>query len=496
MKLYEKIKYLATTILIISLVFGQFSLLTIEANEGYQNNTGSYNCYAYAINRITINGKFYYYDSNNPTYQPGDISKDYRNVVFTPPYTIDKIKCNTLRDLYAMGHTDVMVYNIIRNVNVYNAMLASIDFSTKELICFRVGSSDYHFMRYDSATNAWYHKNGYAPIYKYTDNNGIPSNDVNWVSDNNVYDSEIIYLVYNKLQINIPENGELEQNITVKGGVDEGLNYNPIYCCGGVACCNPDGVCSCENEIVYGGKDVVYELIMPELCDYSIRLTSNDANFNYQLYSYNMYNGDYVLYSSGTSNQNGSLYEVNLISSLSAGKYYLRLDFGRNSYSDKTVSLVANSTPHLYTDDYDPYSTTQHKAYCWCGAYELQNHSLGDGLCILCGAPHIHDYSDRYVPKTNSTHISYCGCGSTSIQPHVVSAGAFSGGNKYAICLACGGTATTGVVLHQAVWNLPRSENGSFILPDGIIVLVDEDIEAYFDGTLVFYNPNDNLETE
>ena len=30
--------------------------------------------------------------------------------------------------------------------------------------------------------------------------------------------------------------------------------------------------------------------------------------------------------------------------------------------------------------------------------------------------------------------------------------------------------------------------NGSYILPSGIIVLVDSDIEAYLNGTLVFYD--------
>jgi hypothetical protein len=34
--------------------------------------------------------------------------------------------------------------------------------------------------------------------------------------------------------------------------------------------------------------------------------------------------------------------------------------------------------------------------------------------------------------------------------------------------------------------------NGSYILPSGITVLVDEDIEAYENGTLVFYD-KDNL---
>jgi hypothetical protein len=32
------------------------------------------------------------------------------------------------------------------------------------------------------------------------------------------------------------------------------------------------------------------------------------------------------------------------------------------------------------------------------------------------------------------------------------------------------------------------SVNGSYILPNGIIVLVEEDVEAYLNGTLVFYD--------
>ncbi len=35
------------------------------------------------------------------------------------------------------------------------------------------------------------------------------------------------------------------------------------------------------------------------------------------------------------------------------------------------------------------------------------------------------------------------------------------------------------------------SLNGSYILPNGIIVLVDEDIEVYLNGTLVFYNKDE-----
>ena len=81
-------------------------------------------------------------------------------------------------------------------------------------------------------------------------------------------------------------------------------------------------------------------------------------------------------------------------------------------------------------------------------------------------------------------------------EPHVVSRGAFSSGNKYASCLVCGGKAAVGMALIQGIDGLPHSENGSFILPNGVIVLVDEDIEAYFNGTLEFIYPDDNLETE
>ena len=38
------------------------------------------------------------------------------------------------------------------------------------------------------------------------------------------------------------------------------------------------------------------------------------------------------------------------------------------------------------------------------------------------------------------------------------------------------------------------SVNGSYIDSNGIIILVDADIEAYLKGELVFYKDDDNLE--
>ena len=39
------------------------------------------------------------------------------------------------------------------------------------------------------------------------------------------------------------------------------------------------------------------------------------------------------------------------------------------------------------------------------------------------------------------------------------------------------------------------SLNGSYIMPNGIIILVDEDIDAYLNGDLIFYDPNENVES-
>ena len=42
-----------------------------------------------------------------------------------------------------------------------------------------------------------------------------------------------------------------------------------------------------------------------------------------------------------------------------------------------------------------------------------------------------------------------------------------------------------GSIIHS-VMKTHKTENGSYILPNGIIVLNELDLEAYFDGTLVF----------
>ena len=62
-------------------------------------------------------------------------------------------------------------------------------------------------------------------------------------------------------------------------------------------------------------------------------------------------------------------------------------------------------------------------------------------------------------------------------------------------CMLCGATIDlVGSFGESFIQNIQKvTLNGSYILPNGIIVLVDEDVEAYLNGTLVFYD-KDNLQ--
>ena len=143
-----------------------------------------------------------------------------------------------------------------------------------------------------------------------------------------------------------------------------------------------------------------------------------------------------------------------------------------------------------YTHHYQQYTDYAHKAFCECGEYVLEDHRhLAPSYdCIFCGAEHEHTYETSYEWISDKSHTAYCVCGESHIEGHVVSATAFPiHGRK--VCLLCGGLASEGFS-QMAVGSLPHTENGSYITPDGITVLADEDIEAFLNGTLEFIYPS------
>jgi hypothetical protein len=111
--------------------------------------------------------------------------------------------------------------------------------------------------------------------------------------------------------------------------------------------------------------------------------------------------------------------------------------------------------------------------------------------CLDCGyidesTRESHTY-ENWAYLNETTHISECACGArgTTTQPHLFT---FPDSTGKMTCRGCGYVKYEGRDFGGVILANPRvSVNGSYILPDGNVVLADEDLEAYLNGTLVFY---------
>ncbi len=147
-----------------------------------------------------------------------------------------------------------------------------------------------------------------------------------------------------------------------------------------------------------------------------------------------------------------------------------------------TKCYKVETNTHAYTHSYEQVNVSMHNEYCVCGNF----------------TSNYHNYDHSYLWVSYTMHRAECCCGAKTTQGHAVSSNAFTGGKRYATCLLCGGSAEMGFV--QLTINSSAitrvTINGSYILPNGVIVLVDEDIELYLNGTLEFHKKDSQLLTE
>ena len=110
-----------------------------------------------------------------------------------------------------------------------------------------------------------------------------------------------------------------------------------------------------------------------------------------------------------------------------------------------------------------------------------------------------HSFTEwtQHTPARHIECCEYCGEKGTITSPHAIRKEDIS--KLFANCMVCGQL----VNLKNTIVNVPEMNkitqvtlNGSYILPNGIIVLVDEDIEAYENGTLVWYDKDDLPQTQ
>lgn len=124
------------------------------------------------------------------------------------------------------------------------------------------------------------------------------------------------------------------------------------------------------------------------------------------------------------------------------------------------------------------------------------NGSKHSVVCLECGyvsAEESHDYD--YLPYNNEKHKGVCECGLESLTPHIVES--ISGSGIRGICMLCGETVVIGGGTIMPLGNNDGTmdtltidteiefitENGSYVLPNGVIVL--SDYEQYLSGDIV-----------
>ncbi len=119
---------------------------------------------------------------------------------------------------------------------------------------------------------------------------------------------------------------------------------------------------------------------------------------------------------------------------------------------------------------------------------EFTSGTATGNINIAVDAPvHVHEYLG-WLYKNDTTHYQKCvDCHHEETGAHVVKVNTVV--NNVGRCLLCNGLVNFDNGFGQIIHNVQKvSINGSYILSNGIIVLVDEDVEAYLNGTLVFYD--------
>ena len=183
-------------------------------------------------------------------------------------------------------------------------------------------------------------------------------------------------------------------------------------------------------------------------------------------YSYSIYN---------SCRRKHSLSDGNMMAVASYGN----LDYYKCKYCRYVASFDSNVVQN-YTKTY--YDNTLHKCVNNVDGLEYtfyEEHNLN-----------AYVYLDAY------THRFSCACVTgAQIETHTILASDIVEGIYYAPCMGCGYLLDLRDDYYNSIASISRvSINGSYILSGGIVVLVDEDVQAYLDGTLVFYHP-DNIPT-
>lgn len=241
--------------------------------------------------------------------------------------------------------------------------------------------------------------------------------------------------------------------------------------------------CSAALEIIVPRNRIADYKNASGWSNYNGSIISNDSNY----ICCNIYSSSNEIIGNNISQGGNILYKLNVHNKES---YIISVISGTNTniklYNSNFVLIDSNSTTitaTLYNDNIY-YISLEHSDNATSGIINVN---------IIKNPNHVHAY-DCYIWYNNTKHKKECECGTSGgYEPHVVSQDAFQSGQQYATCLLCGGSASLGFIGTYSESSYPYTTNGSFILPNGVVVLVEGDIYSYIEGTLMFYYPSDNL---
>lgn len=251
----------------------------------------------------------------------------------------------------------------------------------------------------------------------------------------------------------------------------------------------------------------------------SLPITINDYTFNTKRLRTGYIEEEYIVLSPRRLDAgqayleytfNDSIREIDVELTLWSTSEYLTLETSEAliQYKDQNgawvtcldlLNDISLSTDRTKPDNYRivfPEDIYSFRFYITSSAYGDRNKGrvcIGNMSFYINYEVHEHEYT--YLANGSTGHTATCSCGETYTQAHAVRTGEST--SRYANCIQCGylvDLTTDFVIGMMSVDELLYSENGSYILKNGVIVLVDEDIEAYLNGTLTFNKEEDGQE--
>lgn len=191
---------------------------------------------------------------------------------------------------------------------------------------------------------------------------------------------------------------------------------------------------------------------------------ANSTHVTPESEGYNIYNNAFVI-DWNLSHKHSNNYTV-ISTETNTVTYYC--------YDDPSLSILSHTC--IYNESYEMNSSNNHKAYCICKDFILQSHSLVNGICSKCEHTHQHNYG-LAMYYNNLYHKSTCLCGEYILQYHVVNT------ENLNRCVVCNEIINNSYNMLSG--NIEFiTNNGSYRLPNGIIVLTNSDLKRFMSNNL------------